>query len=71
MNKKDIVEMYKKGYSVKYICNEYYKYRNKEVAKPHYFNGTFIISKKKASRKICDKTVYDTICSYNSIVNEI
>lgn len=71
MNKKDIVEMYRKGYSIKFICDEYYKTLNKDCEKAHYYNNVLIIPKKLINRKTSDKIVFDVICAYNSATNEM
>ena len=69
INKKNIIEMYKKGYSIKFICDEYYKSINKDCEKAHWYNNVLVVPKQKINRKNCNKNVYETIVYYNSLVN--
>ena len=69
MNKKDIIEMYKKGYSIKFICDKYYESVNKDCEKAHWYNNVLVVPKQKINRKNCNKNVYETIVYYNSLVN--
>ena len=69
MTKKDIVEMYKKGYSIKFISDSWYKYKNRDCEKAHYFGNSFIIPRDKYSRVDCLNEVARVICLYNAEEN--
>lgn len=61
MTSKDIVEMYKKGYSINYIIKEWYRYRIRNDIPNHKFKNTYIITKKSVSMKTVEKDVYDIL----------
>lgn len=68
LKEKDVVDMYKQGYSIDYIVKCYFDYKNKDGVKNHYFNGSYIVTKKKYSMPYCSKTVYSMLLKYNDNV---
>lgn len=64
MNRNDIIEMYKKGYSVDYIVKEYYNFKTKHDIKNHSFNNVFIITKKSISMEKAREDIQKTIVDY-------
>lgn len=64
----DVVDLYKKGYSIDYIVDRYYEYKNKDCVKDHYFNGTYIITKKKAVKSCCRNCVEEILLSYTQSI---
>lgn len=62
-----IIDMYLKGYSIKYIVDNVYKYSNRNVPKNYSFNNSYIVHKKIYSRLDCDLYVSRVILNYNSM----
>lgn len=64
MNSRDIVEMYKKGYSIDYIIKRFYDYKTKFDTPNHKFGNTYIITKKSISFSECEKIVCETVLKF-------
>ena len=64
MNRKEIIEMYKKGYSIDYIIKHYYIEKTKFDIPNHKFKNTFIITKKSTTLNNSKKEVEDTILKF-------
>ena len=64
MTRKDIVEMYKKGYSIDYIIKYYYTEKTKFDIPNHKFKNTFIITKKSCTMEGAKKEVENTIMEF-------
>lgn len=64
MTRKEIVEMYKKGYSIDYIINYFYKEKTKFDIPNHKFKNTFIITKKSCTLDNARKEVENTILEF-------
>ena len=58
-----IIEMWYRGYSIKYITNEFYKKENKEN-KPMYINGRLLLPKTYLSKDYCRRYVYGVLYNY-------
>ena len=60
-----IIELYKLGYTIEYIINDYYKFINKKsnrvIRSPY---GYVIFVNDKLSKSECSKKVYSTIYGY-------
>lgn len=72
MNDIDIIEMYKKGKSIAFITNQYYREKNANIPSNYYRNGSFIVTKKAINKIDCRKYVEKIILSYltrKSIIN--
>ena len=63
MDKESVVNMYKVGFSVDYICDYMYKYHNK-FSKPHYEGANLIIPKPKKTKAECRLEVTKYIYEY-------
>lgn len=61
MTSKDVVEMYKKGYSIDYIIKEFYRYKTRNDIPDHKFNNTYIITKKSVTIENVRKDVYELL----------
>lgn len=64
MTSKDVVEMYKKGFSIDYIVDTLYNYKTKNDIPNHKFKNTFIITKKSCSKEQARKDVENTILKF-------
>lgn len=64
MTNKDIVEMYKKGYSIDYIISAFYNYKTKNDIPNHKFRNTFIITKKSITKENARKDVEDILLKF-------
>ena len=64
MTNKDIVEMYKKGYSIDYIIKCFYREKTKFDIPNHKFKNTFIITKKSCTLDSAKKEVENTILKF-------
>lgn len=64
MNEIDIIEMYKKGKSIAFITNQYYREKNANIPQNYYKNGSFIITKKEVNKTECRKIVETVIINY-------
>ena len=61
---KDIIEMYKKGKSIAFITNHYYREKNANIPQNYYRNGSFVITKKEVTKTDCRKIVENVIINY-------
>ena len=61
MRRKDIVEMYKKGYSIEFIINTWYHDRIKNDIPSHRFGNSYIITKKSCSCEEARREVEEVI----------
>lgn len=60
----DIVELYKKGYSIDYIIESYYRYKTKYDLPNIQKNNLIILRKKSISKEDSKKKVYEEIYNY-------
>ena len=61
----DILNLYKKGYSLHYISKQYYVQINKGKNPIFLFNGDIILPNKKKTFKECSKYVYNVLLDFN------
>lgn len=64
MTSKDVVEMYKKGYSIDYIVDTFYKFKTKDDIPNHKINDTFIVTKKSITKDKAKNDVENTILKF-------
>lgn len=73
MNDKDIIKLYEKGYTMKYIGNKYYKEKNKN-RKPVIINGLSFFPEVEMKKSDCilyvSKTIYSYIINKNSVFSK-
>lgn len=67
MNDNKIIELYDQGFSIKYISNVYFKYKNKN-SKPIFINGVKCYPAKIYTKNHCFLYVNQIIYSY--IINK-
>ena len=67
MDDKKIIELYENGYSMKYIADKFYRFKNKKQ-KPILLNGTMLFPASIFKKSECEIYVYKTIYSY--IINK-
>ena len=60
----NIVELYKKGYSIDYIIKSYYKYKTKHDLPNIQRNNLIILRRKSISKEDSKKKVYEEIYNY-------
>lgn len=60
---KTLLNMYKKGYSMKSIVKKFYKFKNKN-SKPININGVWCFPPKIYDMKFCNLYVYELIYKY-------
>lgn len=58
MEKDEILAMYKSGYSIDFIANQYFRIVNKDVKKNFYADGSFFVQK----QNITKQKAYDHVC---------
>jgi len=61
LTSKDVVEMYRKGYSIDYIIKEFYRYKIRNDIPNHKFKDTYIVTKKSVTIDDVKKDVYDIL----------
>lgn len=61
---KDVVELYKKGYSIDFIVKSYYRFKTSNDIRNHMFNGNFIVTKKTISIENARREVQEIIINY-------
>ena len=64
MTSKDVVEMYKKGFSIDYIVKEFYRYKTRNDIPNHKFRNTYIITKKSVDKESVKQGVYEIILKF-------
>lgn len=60
---KDIINMYKQGYTINFIAKKYYKYKNKKQ-KPLKIDGVMYFPPKIYNMEYCKMYVTETIFNY-------
>ena len=65
MTNLEILNLYKKGYSVNYISKQYYMQLNKDIKPIFLFNGDIILPNKNKTLKECSKYVYNVLLEFN------
>lgn len=65
MTNLEILNLYKKGYSVNYISKQYYNDVNRNLKPIFLFNGDIILPNKKKTLKECGKYVYNVLLEFN------
>lgn len=64
LTKGNIIEMYKKGYSIDYIVKCYYREKTKYDIQNYFINDTFIVTKKTTTIEHVKKEVEDIILKF-------
>ena len=64
MNKKDVIELYKQGYSVSYIIDLYYSEKTKFDIPNHRYNSVYIIPDKSIVKTQAREEVESSILNY-------
>lgn len=64
MTSKDVVDMYKKGYSIDFIVDTFYNYKTKNDMPNHKFKNTFIITNKSTTKNNVRKEVEDLLFKF-------
>ena len=62
---KDIIELYKKVYSIDYIVKNYYKFKTKNDIQNHAFGNQFIITRKSITMEKAREDVEEAIINYH------
>ncbi|MBP3255542.1 MAG: hypothetical protein J6M60_03535 [Clostridia bacterium] len=70
MTSSDIVEMYKKGYSINYIVNQWYKWKTKNDEKNYRSGRNFVVTKKSIKVGQAKKEVEEIILKNSPISNK-
>lgn len=65
MTDKDIIELYKKGYSISSIINAFYRSKCREIKRKQYVQGYFIIPKNDFPLSKCRVYVYSRLLEHN------
>lgn len=63
MNDNDVINMYKRGFSINYISKRYYKFKNKN-SKPVKLDNTFYFPPKVYTMDYCRLYVSEVIYKY-------
>ena len=64
---KDIIEFYKKGYSIDYIVKAYYRFKTKNDIRNHAFGNQFIITRKSITMEKAREDVEEAIINYLNV----
>lgn len=60
----DVVDLYKKGYSIDYIIDCYYRYKTQHDKPNEKIGNMIIIKKKSITRKAAKEKVYNELFEY-------
>jgi len=60
----NVVEMYKKGYSIDFIIDSYYKWKTKDDKNIYRQGDIFILKRKSITKEESKKEVYREIYNY-------
>lgn len=60
----NVVDMYKKGYSIDYIINEYYKFKTRYDNPNKKIGNLVFINKKSITKEDSKKEVYEEIFNF-------
>lgn len=61
----EIKKMYDKGYTIDYIANEYYKFKNSKIQQNYFnINGNLVVTKKYKKQQAYDY-VYKVLYNYH------
>lgn len=70
MNSSDVLEMYKKGYSIDYIINQYYKCKIKDDKSNYRIGNKFVIIDKSVKKENVRKEIEELILKNSPISNK-